>query len=220
MTEYDANSHRSKEGGPTGDQKDADPGEKKTVKVIQGKAVVKKKNVFRRSKEMFFAADFGTVVDFIIGDVILPALRDAMVDTAARGTERLVYGEARRERRPRPTSYSSRIQYNNYRSDPRGSTVSANSYPANLPDQRRLSVMRRDVPEVVVPTRADAEAVVEMMLNYLDKYGVVALSELYEMLGRETGPIDLKWGWTLLRNVPIRQVRDGYQIDLPPMEEL
>lgn len=215
MTEYSANSHKSKEEGV--EEKQPPEGEKKIEKIIQGDAVVKKKGILRKSKDLFFAADFGTVVDFVIGDVLLPALRDVVVDSAARGAERLVYGEGRRQR-ARPTAYSGRIQYNSYRPDPRAITTS--SYPANLPDQSRIRAMRRDVPEVIVPLRSDAEAVVEMMMNYLDKYGVVALSELYEMLGRETSHTDLKWGWTLLRNVPIRQVGNGYQIDLPPMEEL
>lgn len=80
--------------------------------------------------------------------------------------------------------------------------------------------MRRDTPEVILPTRSDAEAVLEMMLNYLDKYGVVALAELHELVGLETSHTDQKWGWTVLRNIPIRQVRDGYTIELPPMEEI
>lgn len=215
MENYAGNSHRQKDGD---DKPKADPGEKKLEKVIKGEAVIKKKGVLRKAREMVFAADFGTVVDFIVGDIFLPALRDLMVDSAARGTERLVWGgEGRRRPAPRSTTYSGRMQYNSYR-DPR--TVEAQSYPAHRPDQPRMSVMRRDTPEVILPTRSDAEAVLEMMLNYLDKYGVVALAELHELVGLETSHTDQKWGWTVLRNIPIRQVRDGYTIELPPMEEI
>jgi len=62
--------------------------------------------------------------------------------------------------------------------------------------------------------------VVERLIDILDKYEVVSLADLYDLLGLPTSPIDNKWGWTVLKQVEIRQTREGYLIELPPLEEI
>jgi len=89
----------------------------------------------------------------------------------------------------------------------------------NLPDQPSLvRQQRREANEIILAQREDAELVVERLIDIIDKYDVASLADLYDLLGWPTTPIDNKWGWTFLKNVEIRQVRDGYLIDLPPLE--
>ena len=44
--------------------------------------------------------------------------------------------------------------------------------------------------------------------------------DLYDLTGLPSAHVDNKWGWTYLTNTEIRQIRDGYLLDLPPMEEI
>jgi hypothetical protein len=73
---------------------------------------------------------------------------------------------------------------------------------------------------VIVGTREEAELVIERLIDVLDKYDVVSLAALYELLGLETSYIDNKWGWTNLSSAQVRQIRQGYLLELPPLEEI
>ena len=66
--------------------------------------------------------------------------------------------------------------------------------------------------------RDDAELFVERLIDIIEKYEVASLADLYDLLGWASSHVDNKWGWTYLSNVEVRQVRDGYLIDLPPFE--
>lgn len=79
---------------------------------------------------------------------------------------------------------------------------------------------RHEINDIVVGTREEAELVVERLGDILETYDVVSLADLNELLGLQTSPIDNKWGWTFIKNVPIRQIRQGYLLELPPLEEI
>jgi hypothetical protein len=71
---------------------------------------------------------------------------------------------------------------------------------------------------VILSSREDAERVLEQLLDIIEKYDVASWADLCELVGWPSTPIDNKWGWTYLTNVSVRQVRDGYMIDLPGLE--
>jgi len=74
--------------------------------------------------------------------------------------------------------------------------------------------------QIYLVSRDEADLVVERMLDILDKYDVVSVADLNDLLGLPTSPIDNKWGWAILGRVEIRQTRDGYLIDLPAPEPI
>jgi hypothetical protein len=196
--------------------------EKQIEKVVTGEAIQKPKSIGRKFKEIFFGGDFKSSARFVTADVILPALRDALVDGITAGARRAVYGESM-YRRNRPVDYRPRVSYNSplsrptyadYPRDPRDPR-----YRANLPDQPNpYRRERREHNDIVLAQRSDAELVVERLLDIIEKYEVASLADLYDLLGWPTQHVDNKWGWTYLNNVEVRQVRDGYLIDLPPLE--
>lgn len=195
--------------------KDREPKTEKHIeKVVTGEVVQKPKGIGRKFKDIFFGGDAKAALRFVSSDVLLPALRNLIVDMTSKGIERVVYGESSYRRRP--TDYRPRVQYNNpiyYRpQDPRG---------PNLPDQSRAyRTKRREPNDIILGTREEADVVVERMIDIIDKYQVVSLADLYDLLGLEGSYIDNKWGWTYLNNIEVRQVREGYLLDLPPLEEI
>jgi len=204
--DYQGNPNKAKEEKPA----------KQIEKVVTGEVIQKPKSIGRKFKDIFLGGDLRASARSVTGDVILPAIRDLIVDAVSSGAKRLVYGESMYRRRP--TEYRPRVQYSNpinpsYRGmrDPRERP--------NLPDQPSLvRQQRREANEIILAQREDAELVVERLIDIIDKYDVASLADLYDLLGWPTTPIDNKWGWTFLKNVEIRQVRDGYLIDLPPLE--
>ena len=207
MTDYAANPHKSKQVPPEE--------EKKVEKVIVGEVIVKKRTFGQKFKGVFFGGEFKQALRYFTADVLLPAIRNLMVDATTRGVERMVYGESRDIRRRPPPSYGSRISYNSpvVRRD-----------RAYLPDQgppRPLGrQVRRDTNELILASREEAEQVLERLIDIIDKYGVASLADLYDLTGLPTSPIDNKWGWSDLRTTEIRQVRDGFLLDLPQAEEI
>jgi hypothetical protein len=80
---------------------------------------------------------------------------------------------------------------------------------------------RYDIGQIVIPTRAQALEILEMMFNIVQQYEVVTVAELYEMAGMSTNNyMDRNHGRTSLRGAQAVRVRDGYLLDLPTPEAL
>jgi hypothetical protein len=204
--DYQGNTDKSKIKAP----------DKQIEKVVTGDVVQRPKPIGRRLKDIFFGGDIKVAAKYVTADVLLPALRNLIVDATSKGIERIVYGESGYRRRQ--YEYRPRIQYNNpiYR-DPRERDLRA---PARLPDQHPYRQPRRTENDVVLSSREDAERVLEQLLDIIEKYDGVSWADLCELVGWPSTPIDNKWGWTYLTNVSIRQIRDGYMIDLPALEAI
>lgn len=210
--DYQSNSHKQKEPNPAKDKT-----EKKVVKVVKGDVVQKQKPLGRRFKETFFGGEAKVAMAFVVADVLLPTLRDLVFNSVSKGAERYIYGESRF--RTRTPTFGSRVQYNNpiYRPDPRTTTYSTT---ANLPDQPAGRPQSKQFQDIILAARGDAEAVLEMLGAIIDQYDFASLGDLYELVGLEAAHTDQKWGWSGLHNAGVRQVREGYLIDLPPLEAL
>jgi hypothetical protein len=215
LTDYQGNSRKDR------DKKEAQE-EKKIEKVVVGEVVMKPRSLGRKFKDVFFGGDAKTALRFVSADVLLPAFRNLIYESVAKGVERLVFGEST-YRRARPTTdyrAASRYTYQNptplstrMLPDPRSPV----GYP---PDQRPVHRARHSVSDVLVATREDADAVVERLMDILNQYEVASVADLHYLIGLESEPIDNKWGWTYLNNIEVRQTRDGFLIELPGLEEI
>jgi hypothetical protein len=192
--------------------------EKNIEKVVVGEVIQKPKGIGRKFKEVFLGGDAKQVAKYVAGDVLLPALRNLIVDMVTKGAERLVYGESSYRRRGPTINYSNRYQGVQYNRpfDPRDPRERSFA-PAVQP---RMRQNRHEINDVIIATKEEADLVVERLADILDKYEVVALADLYDLLGLQTSQIDFKWGWTYLGNIQVRQIRQGYLLELPPLEEI
>lgn len=210
MEEFPSNSHSPK---PPVEDKVT---EKRVQKVVEGKVTRRKKPLGTRVREMFLADADGSVVDYVFGEVLIPALKDMMTDAVSQGFERMIYGETRsNNRRARPTSsaFSSnpnRVAYNQY--------SSANQRRDERPSPRRRA--SHDFDQVILGSRAEAIDVIESLRDIIGKYEVVSVQDLYEMIGEEFHHTDSKWGWTDLTDAMPRRVSNGYLLELPKTEPI
>lgn len=187
--------------------------EKKIDKIVTGEVVQKPKSPGRKFKDIFFGGDAKQVGRFVAADVLLPAMRNLLVEMITKGTERMIYGERMSPRRDPRINYGAQYSINPVRSNPFDPRSAQSSVP-------RGRINRHEINDIVVGTREEAELVVERLNDVLDTYDVVSLADLYDMLGLATSHIDNKWGWTVIRSIPIRQIRQGYLLELPPLEEI
>ena len=205
--EFPGNSHNV-----TGEPKEAKP-KKDIQKVVTVDAVQRPKSLGRRFKDLFVRGEFKGASRYIATDVLLPALKNMIVDATSKGVERVIYGDAGPRRRYEPNR--PRVSYNSpVDRYSRGRTM--------LPDQPPYVTPRRrqDVGEVILVSRDDAELVIERLTDIIDKYDVASVADLHDLAGLPTTYVDNKWGWSTLNNVGIRQIREGFLIDLPQVEPI
>jgi hypothetical protein len=189
-----------------------DKPEKAVERVISGPVVVKKKSIGEKVKDLFIEADFKNVARYVVYEVLLPAARNTIVDASTKGIERMMYGESAIRRKsygigPRIT-YNSPINRGYREGIPR----------TTPPPPPRASHHARE--EFILSSREEAELVLERMTDIIDNYETVSVADLNDLVGFPTSHIDNKWGWQDLTDVQVRQIRDGYLIDLPQPEPL
>lgn len=205
----------NKEEFPSNSISEDSPGEqeareeaKQSKKIISSTPIKRKgkSKVASSFKRAILSEDPGSIKQYLIFDVIIPRMKDVVVDTITSGIESLFYGRSNR----RYSSTSSRIKqertsYNNY-------------YSSSLREPPRTShgpEGRTPIEEVVLADRNEAEMVVDTMLEMVDQYGSCSVADFYDLVGISTSFVDADWGWENLSKANVRRVREGYLIDLP-----
>jgi hypothetical protein len=211
MENFPGNSHNLQS-----EKKQLIPGkpEKEPIeKVVTVDAIQRKRSLGYRFKSIFFRGEFKSAARYVLTDVLLPSLKNLVVDAGTEGLKRSVYGDSYRRTRPE-LGRTSRFSYN--------TPVDRGYRPRMLPDQPPYVTPRRqqDVGELILVSRSEAETVVERLGDIIDKYDVASLADLYDLVGLPSTHVDNKWGWSNLAYAHIRQIREGYLIDLPPVEPL
>ena len=193
--EFKSNSHKSKEV----DEK------KKVEKVVKGKVKTKKKNGITKFADVFVSEDVSSVKSYIIGEVLIPAMKKALSDIVTNGIDMILYGESGVTKRKSP---GSRISYTNYY-DRRDRDRDRYGY-----DDRRVRA-GYDFNDVILDSRGEAEDVLSRMDELIDNYGIVSVADFYDLCGITGSYTDNKYGWTDIRSEQVVRVRDGYKIKLP-----
>lgn len=196
MEEYKSNSHRSKQ--------EEIKKEKKVEKVVKGKAV-KKKNVGRKITDVFVSEDVHNVKNYVLMDVLVPAVKKAISDIVTNGIDMILYGETGRSKK----SSSGNISYRDYY--------------GKKDDDRRYGTSRRygySYDDIILDTRAEAEDVLRAMDGILDTYGVISVADYYDLVGVDCNYTDNRYGWMNIRNASIERVRDGYVIKMPKVSPI
>lgn len=207
--DYQSNSRRKKEEGvPL-------PEKKPLEKIVTGEVVVKPAGIWKRSKGMFFGGDVKSAGRSVVADVLLPAARNTLLDAGWRWMEKLVMGDSPANRGRRP-EMRSRIQYNS----PIQRQFPTSGMLPGQPPIAPIRVVTKESNSIRIASRTDADNVLTTMVECVSQYGVVSLADLNELLGQYVAAVDHNWGWTNLNHAEIRQVTDGWMLELPPMEEI
>ena len=199
MEDYKPNSHKSKvETTPA-------VKEKKVEKVVRGAVKTKRRGEMSKIRDVFISEDATNVKSYILLDVLVPAIKDAIEDIITNGIRIILRGEAGACKR----------------GGNRASTVSYSSYYDSKKNDRFESSGNRvrsaySLDDIILETRGEAEEVLSRMDEIIDNYdGIVSVADLYDLVGITGSYTDHKYGWTNLRNAKVVRVREGYILDLP-----
>jgi hypothetical protein len=190
------NSHRYK-----AEQKaKADERDKKVEKVVTGKVITKKKSGLRKFADEFISEDAKNVKTYVLGEVLIPAIKKAIFDVVTDSIDMILYGESRRGSR---RSTADKVSYRSY---------SDYSRPR---ETRPASTSRYSYDDIILSTRGEAEDVLSRMDELMEAYGLVRVADLYDLVGITGEYTDNRYGWTSIRTAEIVRVREGYAIKMP-----
>ena len=180
--------------------------EKKEIKaVVNGKVTKKKKGIGSKIGAVLFDDNnVGDVKEYVIFDVIVPAVKNAISNAITGGIDMLLFGE----RRSDSSRFSDSRGYTSY------SSRSTSRRDSSRQSYRRPSLFELD--DILLPTKLDANSVIDNMFNILDEYGVVSVADYYALVGEPSNYQMNAWGWENLTNVYTQRTRNGeYKIVLP-----
>lgn len=192
---------------------------KKVQRVVTGEVIQRKKPLSRRFTEMFLT-NGSDILRHIFYEVIIPAARDTAHEAGNAGLDRIFYPDGGGSRRSRSaakgvsqlvgqTAYNRIVQSG-------GATV---RNEAKQQMSRRGRTMH-DFKEIILDDRAQANETIDMMRELLDKFEVVTVGDLYDMVGITGYHTDEKYGWYNLGSARVVRTREGYLLDLSSPELL
>jgi len=195
---YTPNSHKYK-----AEQKNTSVEEKRVQKVVKG-PVKTRKNEVRKFADIFISEDISSVKNYIFMDVLVPAIKKAIYDIVTNGIDMFLYGGTGKAK---SSSSGSKVSYRNYYDQKnsggyRGSENTKNHNGFEYDD-------------IIFDNRGEAEAVKQQMLATIDRYGVVTVADLYDMVDLSAPYTSQKYGWMNVAGAEAIRTRDGYVLKLP-----
>lgn len=207
------NSHKSREVIKSKQQaEDAPP---KMEKVISGKVVTRKAPWYKRAASSMIADDAQSIGDFILVDVLVPAMKNLIMDIVSGGTNRALYGSRGRARGVGISGGARERDDARYRT----------RYDRMGEGEPRRMLSREDrathnFDDIFLTDRQEAIDVVNALIMRVEEFGSASVSDLYDALGTSGSYADLRHGWTNLMSADVRQSRGGWQLVLPAPKPL
>lgn len=177
--------------------------EKKGGKIVKGPVKAKQKSELSKVASTFIAEDVSNVKSYVVWDVLIPAIKNTILDIIVDSANMFFGGS--RSRKPN-SGTNGKIPYRNCY------VGSDNSRPA----ERTRPIMRYSMLDITVDSRGEAEAILRQLRDYLEDYGEVSVGDLYDACGISSEYTDYKYGWANLDSAKaVRVAGGGYFLDLP-----
>lgn len=212
---------RSTERYPGNSHSEREAAKNKTVEPVRKGSVTLRKPMGTRIRESLTGDDAHSIGSYLLFDVVIPAIKDLVVETGKEALERAFFPTGGGPRsRNRPYNSGSGGQFSRL---PYSSRGSRRDDPPFEREESRRSRRRHKIDEIILETRGDAEVTLEKMRNHADEFGQISVAEVLDELGAGSDDnwVLRDWGWTpsTLKNAEVRRLRsDEYLLDLPEPE--
>ena len=167
------------------DEKTSD--QKALAKKSASKKPVKKESVFSK---IFTADDARNVKSYLIYDILIPKIRETVDKMITEGSHMIFLGS------PDAKSADTSRSYTKYYRSESG----RNSYDRSAYDIRTPKFY----------TEIEANDVLDQLEDMLDRYGLVRVGDLYDLMGWKQNHTDNNYGWRDMRTARIVRERDQY----------
>lgn len=212
---YGGNSRKNQ---PKESTSEAETKTEKNLEPIEGiSAKARKKPLGSKIAETFTGDDAGTVGEYVVFEVMLPAFKNLLFDVVSEGSRRMLFGSTGGGRSVASATRVGHTAYN--RVSAKGSGVIANDAPRTMSRTARAT---HDFRELVFDTRGEAEVILERLRDAIAEYDNVTVADMYELVHITAGFTDHNWGWvgTDLNQARVKPVSAGYLLDMPVPREL
>ena len=205
----------------TGD--DGDDKKNALSPIVSGdQVIVPKKSLGSKFADAFISDAAKDVKDYIIMDVIVPGIKDTILNCMEMiffgGTSnRRSSGRVTRLYNDSNSNYRAFYQseYDGYGAPPKWRNRNGQRYSR---DDRYAD--RIDYRNIIVRDRGSAEQIVSTLRGRIEKYGEATKADLFELIDTPSTYQDNNWGWRDPRDIGIRRVTSGYLIDVADAEFL
>jgi hypothetical protein len=180
--------------------------------VKKGTVIQKKPNILKRVGRSMVADDVHDVGDFVVTDILVPALRNLLYDVVVGGAGRTIFGSAQ-ARRPgvNPglfgTAQNLKTAYH--------AASNPQAAPVAQPGLTKQAQARFDFSEISLTDHSEAMYIIELLKQRVADYGTASVADLYDLLGHTGAFTDQNWGWNDLSVARVHQNRAGFVLDLP-----
>lgn len=169
-------------------------------KIVKGKTGKKKKSEITKIASAMISDEVRGIKEYAIYDVIIPVIKDTIVQLVESSVQMIFLGEVRSRSSRRSSTGSSRVSYSSYYDD---------RHKDDRRDSRRSSA-RISYDDITFEYKEDAVDVLERMDEIAEQFGVVRLSDFFEMAGETgNGPTDHNYGWTSTKSATVERDRSG-----------
>ena len=184
--------------------KEEEKEKKKVEKVVTTPVKVKKKGELRKLRDVFISEDAGNLKTYVFMDILVPTIKKAISDIVRDGVDMILYGEAGRGGKDRRSS--SYVSYRDYSSSSRDRDR----------DRDRSPRRGREIDDIIIDSRREAEDVLSNLDGIMEAYKVVSVADYYDLLGVTPEYTDNRYGWTNIRNAEVVRAREGgYIVKMP-----
>lgn len=177
--------------------------QKKVEKIISGEVKVKEKGFGRKLADIFLSEDAKNVKSYIVTTVVIPAIKDTIVDIVKNGVDMLFYGESRSSNRKNGGTY---VSYSNYYNP---------GTKNRQPEPRDSDRSRSNNREFIFRSKGEAVDVLDTLFDITKDYQAASVADLCSLVGVTPEWNDYKWGWYDLGGSTVKRVHGGYILDLP-----
>lgn len=185
--------------------------DRKVEKVVTGKVTKRKKSLGKKFVDVFIATETKNVGEYLIWDVIVPTIRDTIVDAGQNIIDMIFYGDKRSRNVQSNRGRSSYTSYGNYYSN--SSIRESRTGQRNISRQNRS---RHNFDEIIFASRAEAEDVLDHLIDLCVNYGMVSVADFYDLAGITSEFTEVDYGWVDLSNSEVIRARGGgFMINLP-----
>lgn len=198
MEDYKPNSHKYKR-----EQQEAAE-QKRATKVVTGQVRTQKKSEFSKFMGNFVAEDLKSVSSHVCSDVLIPGVKKILYDVLTGGLNTLLFGG--RGIGSNSGSVASRVSYRD---------CYTRSYDDRRPLDRPRAATAYSYDDIIFESRSEAVEVLTRMDELMEKYKMVRVADLYDLVGMTGNYTDNKYGWTNIASAEIVPVAGGYMIRLP-----
>ena len=156
LNDIRSNSHQSREKAAKAEEVT----EKRASKVGNGRSQKMRKSIGRRFVDTFFGdgEDIKDVKTYVIYDVLVPAIKDTIVEGVNSAVSMLFFGEVRRNRSANRVGNSGRVNYGSYFNG------GSNSKRETMPSYKRSNVSS-GFDNLMKDNRGDAEEMITMIYS-------------------------------------------------------